>query len=148
LTTLLIECRREDAFRFASIAQAKSFCKNPSFGFSFDPSAADDGNKSLRVKLVGEAPATTDISTTIVKRVRKDVYVNVRVMFVVSVKDNTSQDEFDNWAEYQGGSYCVLIEPHDIDWGVPEDFAGEIYLGTKNEYGMPLSELYPGLEGT
>lgn len=110
---------------------------------SFDPNSADDGNKALQVKIVGNPPSASEISTTVTERKGKDVYVHIRVMFRVSVKGSYTEDNFDLWAESQGGYICVLLEPSTLDWDSLEDFAGEVYLGTKNEYGHSFSVLYP-----
>jgi hypothetical protein len=84
-----------------------------------------------------------DIFTTIIKQTGRDVYVKIRVMFKVSVKGQHTEYDFDDWAESQAGQYCVLLEPLTADWEPVEDFAGEVYLGTKNEYGHSFSDLYP-----
>ena len=143
LTTLIVEYRKEDAFTFGSIAHAKKFCDDPRYDFSFNPDCAEDQNKTLRVKIAGTSPSASEICTASLHREGKFVYVFIRVMFKVSVKNGRTADDFDFWAESHGGHYCVQIEPSSTGWEPNEDFAGEVYLGTKNEYGHSFSDLYP-----
>ena len=63
-------------------------------------------------------------------------------MFSVVIKDDYTEDDFDEWAYDQGGWSTVRCEPEGYEFDFSEDFEGAAYLGSKNEYGISFSEFY------
>lgn len=134
-----VELRKTDAFKFQSATDAKAFQANPKLDFSFEPENADDSNKNLKVKLEGDPPSADDFVIVDTQRQRDVVIIMFRVMFKVSVSGKLSEDDFDAWAESDGGWTCAFCEPEGYDCETA-DFAGETYLGSKDEYGFSFND--------
>lgn len=137
-----VELRKEEAFVFENIEDASSFEENPKLNFCFFPEEADDGNETLNVEIVGEIPKADDFCFVEVRRDDNVVALNYRVMFSVVIKDDYTEDDFDEWAYDQGGWSTVRCEPEGYEFDFSEDFEGAAYLGSKNEYGISFSEFY------
>lgn len=134
-----VELRKTDAFKFSSASDAKAFHADPKLDFSFDPEHSDDSNKKLKIKLEGEQPSASDFVVVETQRQRDVVIVQYRVMFKVSVGSKYTEDDFDVWAENDGGWSCAFCEPVEYECE-PAEFAGDTYLGSKDEYGFSFNE--------
>lgn len=134
---ITVEFRKEEGYEFKSTKIATEFQKNPNLSFTFDPSGADDNNKSLNIVLPEPFPTSIARDCISVVRSGKICSVNAAITFEVIVKGGKTDEDFDDWSENQGGWACAWVEPSDHEFEVA-DQAGATYLGTKDILGYPL----------
>lgn len=134
-----VELRKTEAFKFESIKDARAFEKAPSLKMFFSPEDADDLNKTLKIKIDGDLPVSDEFFVREIKRIKSVIIIAYRVMVKISVDGKFTEDDFDNWAQEQGGWATMYCEPQDYDCE-PADYDGHTYLGSKDEYGFSLNE--------
>ena len=137
-----VEIRTTFGLVFPNKETCASFAKNPSFEMEFRPSNAEDENTAINVKPVGDNPITLEAYAFTIAAKGKKIVVEIGNIFSIEVDANVDDDNFDSWAYDESGANCWEISPvSDDDVEMDEDFeGGTTYVGTKNAYGVPISE--------
>lgn len=138
---IYVELRKTFGLIFADKAACVKFAKSPRFEVEFRPQEAQDNNKTLKVSPDGDNPFVIDGDAVSVVAKGKKLYVEVGAIFSIEIDGKFDDDDFDMWADDNSAVYCWEISPICDGWEMDDDFSGgESYIGTKNAYGIPVSE--------